>query len=98
MEKATTYYLIVITEEGNLVSYTEIPETLPEIQRQATVNDIYLTSRQITEDFDRDMLAAKVLQGVASMLTPPKEDTVSDKVSEALKKRKAKAESAPAQD
>jgi hypothetical protein len=98
MEKATTYYLIVITEDGSLVSYTDLPETLPEIQRKATVNDVYLTSRQITEDFDRDMLASKVLQGVAQMLTPPKEDTVADKVSEALQKRKAEAESTPVQD
>jgi hypothetical protein len=98
MEKATTYYLIVITEEGNLVSYTELPETLPEIERTATVNDIYLTSRQITEDFDREMLAAKVLQGVAQMLTPPKEETVPEKVSEALKKRKTESETVSEQE
>jgi hypothetical protein len=82
-----TYFLTVITDEGGVVTYTELPETLPEITRKATTADVYTSSRQIVEEFDRAMLSNKILQDLIPLLVPEKEPTVPDVVKEALKKR-----------
>jgi hypothetical protein len=83
---AETYYLIVINDDGSLTSYTELPETLPEVTRKATNYDVYDSSRQIVEEFDRDRLVNKVLSGLIQVLMP-KTETPQDRVKDALKKR-----------
>jgi len=87
MSEVKTYYLIVSHNDGTVTSYTDVPETLPEAEHEATITDIYLTSRQIVDDFERDMIASKVIQGLVQVLAPAQPATPQDKVRDALKKR-----------
>jgi hypothetical protein len=89
-----TYFLLTVNEDGTLTSYTEIPAELPEQKRVATNWDVYTTAKQIVEEFDRQLLVDRILQGVAGILTPPPVATPSDKVKDALKERGIDPESA----
>jgi len=82
-----TFFLITVNEDGTLTSYTEIPEELPESKRVATNWDVYNTAKQIVDEFDRQILVDRVLQGVAAMLTPVEPPKPSGKVKDALKER-----------
>jgi len=81
-----TYFLLTVNEDGTLTSYTEIPEELPEQKRVATNWDVYTTAKQIVEEFDRQLIVDRVVQGVASLLAPSI-PTPTDKVKDALKER-----------
>ena len=80
-----TYFLLTVNEDGTLTSYTEIPEELPEQKRVATNWDVYNSAKQIVEEFDRQLIVDRVVQGVASLLAPA--PTPTDKIKEALKER-----------
>jgi hypothetical protein len=82
-----TYFLLTVNEDGTLTSYTDIPEELPEQKRVATNWDVYTTAKQIVEEFDRQLLVDRVVQGVVNVLMPPAPPTSSDKVKDALKDR-----------
>jgi hypothetical protein len=85
-----TYFLLTVNEDGTLTSYTEIPEELPEQKRVATNWDVYTTAKQIVEEFDRQLLVDRVVQGVVNVLVPqaPVEPpTTKAKVKDALKER-----------
>lgn len=88
-----TYYLLCINEDGTLTSYTEVPADLPEARRKANNWDVYTSAKQIVEEFDRQLLVDRVLQGVAGLLNP-QVPQVSDKVKDALKERGIDPESA----
>ncbi|CAB4137706.1 hypothetical protein UFOVP325_68 [uncultured Caudovirales phage] len=82
-----TYFLLTVNEDGTLTSYTEIPEELPEQKRVATNWDVYTTAKQIVEEFDRQLLVDRVVQGVVNVLVPQAAPTPTDKVKDALKER-----------
>jgi hypothetical protein len=86
MDNVETYFFISINKDGTLGTMADVPETLPERERSATNYDVYQTSKQIAEEFEQTLLARRVAQEVASMLTPPA-DSVSDKVKDALRER-----------
>lgn len=94
MAKIETMFLLCVNEDGTLTSYTEIPAEIPETNRVATNWDVYNSAKQIVEEFDRQLLVDRVLQGVATLLTPPAAPAPSDKVKGALKKRGIDPESA----
>jgi hypothetical protein len=84
---AETYFLITVNEDGTLTSYTSIPETLPEVNREATNWDVYSAAKQIVEEFDRSILVDRILQGVAGLVAPAPVATPTDKMKDALKER-----------
>jgi len=92
-----TFYLVVVNDDGGVVTYTEMPETMPVANRVANTADVYTTSRQIVDEFERTMLSNKVISDLMKILAPvmpkPEEPTVSDKVKDALKKRNINPES-----
>jgi hypothetical protein len=93
-----TYFFITVNEDGTLTSYTEVPKELPEQKRVATNWDVYLTAKQIVEEFDRQVLVDRVVQGIVGALVPASTPTSSDKVKDALKERGIDPEStAPAE-
>lgn len=83
---AETYFLIVVNEDGTLTSYAELPETLPERARVATNWDVYANSKQIAEEFDRQLLVDRITQSVINAMTPVTA-TTAQKVKDALKER-----------
>jgi hypothetical protein len=87
-----TYFLVAINEDGTLTTYAELPENLPEIKRQSTTLDVYESAKQIVDEFDRNLLANKVVNALLSALNPPQE-TVQDKLKEKLKERGINPES-----
>lgn len=89
-----TYFLLTVNEDGTLTSYTEVPAELPEQKRVATNWDVYATAKQIVEEFDRQLLVDRVVQGIAGLLAPAPVATPSDKVKDALKERGIDPESA----
>jgi len=93
-----TYFFITVNEDGTLTSYTEVPKELPEQKRVATNWDVYSTAKQVVEEFDRQMLIDRIVQGVAGIFAQPAAQTQSDKVKDALKERGIDPEStAPAE-
>lgn len=86
MSKVDTYFLITVNEDGTLTSYTTIPDELPEANRVATTFDVFQSSKQITEEFQNQLLADRVAQTVMAALSP-KVDSPVDKIKDALKDR-----------
>jgi beta-lactamase class A len=87
-----TLFLIAINEDGTFTSFTTLPEELPTANRVATTYDVYQTCKQIADNFDTQILVDRITKAVVSALNPPQE-TVQDKVKEALKKRNINPES-----
>lgn len=86
MSKVETYYLITVNTDGTLTSYTEIPKELPEVNRVATTFDVFQASKQISEEFQNQILADRVAQTVINALSPAVETPV-DKIKDKLKER-----------
>lgn len=81
-----TYFLITVNHDGVISTYPEIPEELPTKERTANNYDVYTNSKQIVEEFENSLMAQRVALEVAKMLMP-QEETVPDKVKEAMDKR-----------
>lgn len=88
-DKVETLFLVTVNEDGTLTTYAEIPEKLPESARVATNWDVYQASKQVTEEFDTNMLANKVAQTVLQALAAqaPQGPSVPSAVKEKLKER-----------
>jgi hypothetical protein len=84
--QAETYYIAVLAEDGQVITFPEMPEGGIVSQRPVTSYDVYETSRQVVEDFNNTLLAQKVAEMVVGALNPPIQDP-SDKIKEALKER-----------
>lgn len=93
--KAEYFYVVIKTEDGQLITFTEYPEEDIEAQRKAVTADIYDTAKQIANEVEQSDLAMRVADIVVSRLRPeaPK---LSDSVLEALKKRGIDPESVKA--
>lgn len=86
MSKVDTYFLITVNEDGTLTSFTTIPEELPEVNRVANTFDVFQAAKQITEEFQNQLLADRVAQTVIAALSPQVESPV-DKIKDKLKER-----------
>ena len=84
--QAETYYIAVMTENGQVITLTEMPEGGIEAKRPVTNYDVFETSRQVVEEFNNSLLAQKVAEMVVGALNPPVNEP-SDKIKEALKER-----------
>jgi hypothetical protein len=80
-----TYYLLAINEDGTFTSHVDIPEELPERKRVATTWDVYSSSKQLVEEFDRQVLTDRIIDGISRLMAPP--PTVSSQIKDALKER-----------
>jgi hypothetical protein len=80
------FYIVVRGKDGSLTTWTEMPEEPLTGERQADTEDIYSTSKMITEEVEAQSLASRVAQMVAAQLNPTT-PTVSDKIKEALAER-----------
>lgn len=90
--EAETYFLVVINKDGTITTFSEMPEKLPEVERQANNVDVYQTAVQVVDEFNREILTNRIVSALVSVLNPPQE-TVADKVKDALKKRNIDPES-----
>lgn len=80
-----TYFLITVGKDGEITSYTEVPENL-EAERVANNYDVYLAAKQIVEEFDQQLQADRIARTVVAMLSP-KQETPASRVKDALKER-----------
>jgi hypothetical protein len=86
MAKTDFYFIIEVQEDGTIQTHKEMPEDGLEAIRVPNTFDIYKVCREISSDIESQLLADRVIGGVLSVLNQ-REQTVSDKVSEALKAR-----------
>lgn len=84
--EAETYYIAVMMENGQVVTFPEMPEGGIKAARPVTNYDVFETSRQVVEEFNNSILAQKVAEMVIGALNPPVQEP-SDKIKEALKER-----------
>lgn len=83
-----TYFLVTVTPEGGFVTYTKMPEEELNAARQATTLDVFSCAKQIVQEVEQSILVDRIVNSLVSVLTPPQEESVSDKVKDALKSRK----------
>jgi hypothetical protein len=86
MAKTDFYFIIEVQEDGTIQTHKEMPEDGLEPVRVPNTFDIYKVCREISQDIESQLLADRVIGGVLSVLNQ-REQTVSDKVAEALKAR-----------
>jgi hypothetical protein len=87
-----TYFLVAVNEDGSFTTYTELPTEPLEKVATATNYDVYQSCKQIAQEFDTQLLVERITRAVVSSIVP-KQETVSDRVKEALKKRNIEPES-----
>jgi hypothetical protein len=87
-----TYFLVAVNEDGSFTTYTELPEEPLEKVATATNYDVYQSCKQIAQEFDTQLLVERITRAVVGSLAP-KQETVPDRVKEALKKRNIEPES-----
>lgn len=80
------FFIVVKGTDGSLVTYTEIPEEGLTSERKATTEDMFLCSKQIVDEIEKNDLAMRVASIVVSQLkaTAP---NVSETIADALKQR-----------
>jgi hypothetical protein len=86
MAKTDFYFIIEVQEDGTIQTHKEMPEDGLEPIRVPNTFDIYKVCREISSDIESQLLADRVIGGVLNVLNQ-REQTVSDKVAEALKAR-----------
>ena len=92
MSDVETFFVIEVNSNGSFTSSNKLPEVAPEAARLATTYDIYQACKQITDEFENQILVERITKAVVAALNPPQE-TVQDKVKDALKKRNINPES-----
>lgn len=86
MAKTDFYFIIEVQEDGTIQTHKNMPEDGFEPTKVPNTFDIYKVCREISSDIESQLLADRVIGGVLSVLNQ-REQTVSDKVAEALKAR-----------
>jgi hypothetical protein len=86
MAKTDFYFIIEVLEDGTIQTHKDMPEDGFEPSKAPNTFDIYKVCREISSDIESQLLADRVIGGVLSVLNQ-REQTVSDKVAEALKAR-----------
>lgn len=84
--KAETYFIAAIAEDGQILTFPEMPEDGIEGARPVNNYDVYTTAKQIVDEFEQSILAQKIADTVIKALNPT-QPSVSDKVKDALKER-----------
>ena len=84
--KTDFYFIIEVQEDGTIQTHKDMPEDGFEPNKVPNTIDIYKVCREISSDIEAQLLADRVIGGVLNVLNQ-REQTVSDKVSEALKAR-----------
>lgn len=89
--KAETYFIAAVAEDGQILTFPEMPEDGIEAIRPVNNYDVYTTAKQIVEEFEQSMLAQRIADTVIRAINPV-EPSVSDRVKDALKERGFKTE------
>ena len=82
-----TFFIVVKGTDGSLVTYTEVPEEGLVAERKATTEDMFLCSKQIVDEIDKNDLAMRVASIVVSQLKQPEPVSTSAVMADALKQR-----------
>ena len=85
--QAETYFIVILKEDGSFSTASEMPEEGIEANRPATNTDVYTVAKQLVTEIESQLLTDRIVGTLARLLTPPTEETVADKVADALKKR-----------
>jgi hypothetical protein len=79
------FFVVAVEKDGTIQTYRELPEGL-EAERPFNTLDIFKVSKEIVSDIESQLLADRVIGGVLQVLNQ-REQSVSDKVANALKER-----------
>jgi len=79
------YFVVAVEKDGTIQTYRDLPEGL-EAERPFNTLDIFKVSKEIVSDIESQLLADRVISGVLTVLNN-REQTVSEKVSNALQAR-----------
>jgi hypothetical protein len=86
MAKTDFYFIIEVQEDGTIQTHKEMPEDGFEPIKAPNTFDIYKVCREISSDIESQLLADRVIGGVLNVLNA-REQSVSEKVADALKAR-----------
>lgn len=82
-----TFFTVVLNTDGTLNVVLDNPETPLTAKREATNGDVFAISKQIVQEIEQSQLVERIVGTLISVLTPPPQETVSDKVKGKLKER-----------
>lgn len=82
-----TFFTVVLHTDGTLSVALDNPETPLVAKREATNADVFAISKQIVQELEQSQLVERIVGTLISVLTPPPQDTVPDKVKSKLKER-----------
>jgi hypothetical protein len=84
-EKSDFFFIVEVKKDGTIQTHATWDGSL-EAERVPNTYDIFKVCKEITADIDSQLLTDRIVGGVLSILNQ-REQTVSDKVGEALKAR-----------
>lgn len=87
-----TFFTVILHTDGSLSVALENPEKPLEAKREATNTDVFAVSKQIVQELEQAQLVERIVGTLVSVLTPPAQETVPDKVKNKLKERGIDAE------
>ena len=76
------FYVVAMSEAGDLLTFSEIPEGGFESARTATIADIIETSTQLVKEIEKQDLVARIVSALN-----PAAPNVNERMMEALKAR-----------
>ena len=82
-----TFFTVVLHTDGTLSVALDNPESPIIAKREATNADVFAISKQIVQELEQSQLVDRIVSTLVALLTPPPQETVSDKVKSKLKER-----------
>ena len=87
-----TFFTVVLHTDGTLSVALDNAEKPIEAKREATNADVFNISKQIVQELEQAQLVERIVGTLVSVLTPPVQESVPDKVKNKLKERGIDAE------
>lgn len=79
------FFVVAVEKDGTIQTYRDLPENI-ETERPFNTLDVFKVAKEIVSDIEAQLLADRVISGVLTVLNS-REQTVSDKVANALRER-----------
>jgi hypothetical protein len=87
-----TFFTVVVNTDGTLNIALDNPTEPLNAKREATNADVFAVSKQIVHELEQGQLVDRIVTTILSLLQPPAEETIPDKVKNKLKERGIDAE------
>ena len=82
-----TFFTVVVNTDGTLNVALDNPAEPIVAKREATNADVFAVSKQIVHELEQGQLVDRIVTTLLTLLQPPAEETIPDKVKNKLKER-----------